>query len=170
MGIFGGVKASEADLFAVYRNHGPWSTALAGNDAKKAREVIDAGFSFILHIHELWHIPQVCDSVITGNPIDVIDVADREMSMDVKPSKAMHLVVFVVNATRKIARFAECADLLSTLGVVAGANKANEYAGFRVVRKKFFKTLLSKHADLISVVKHLEGSWSGGEMTPLFAR
>lgn len=83
---------TEVNKFPSFRNvaHPPFSWFVPVNTSS-ARCVIFI-HSFVFHVPTTINKPKVFDSVITSDPINMIDLCFREASVVVQPSKSMRVV------------------------------------------------------------------------------
>jgi hypothetical protein len=114
-------------------------------DAKKSSGfVAGLGLPKILQVDSSCYSTQIIDGIILPIAVDMVGVMFGESSMNIKPSKSVGKIPFVINADLKVAVFSNPASNLPSQSGT-GFNTANKNACIRVVRKQLMQSSLCNH-------------------------
>lgn len=91
------VKQSKIGVFATRPTDPCLPAFSAAAHAKQSAFVVHASNPLILLIDACRYDSQVCKSIVSSLPVDVVDLSDRPFSVDVQPSKAMVQIASAVN-------------------------------------------------------------------------
>ena len=103
MRIFGRVKATFADAFAIHHNlHSPFS--LVGADTQKTHFVSFSGRSHVLQIAETGNFTKVAELVVLLIAVSMVYVKRGEYASHVQPSKSVSQSFLVVDGDSPVSR------------------------------------------------------------------
>jgi hypothetical protein len=170
LSFYGAIKTASPNYFSINPDGcKPFFMGFTPMDTHKPRFIIFSRLSGIAAIYSCRDIPKVIDPVIGSDPVNMVNVIKREITIHVKPCKPMHLVEFIVDTARKIATFAYRANSIANLPIISRAtDKAGKNPSVRIVMEQLFQSFLCKHfGHLLSV--GFNGVWRCGDKSHFWA-
>lgn len=146
MGFFGRGKGSEVDVSSINLNARLPLAFTKSFCTYQAGGAVTSGNPLVLAIFGSRHVSQVCNSVVVGDAIDVVNVASGPFAMNVEPRKTMLSVnaAFKANASVSL-RLGDIPRPCPSLRKLIAADKPDENTRLRVVAQKLFQFLLGDY-------------------------
>ena len=141
---FSGFKVAKMLGFSVQSNLcDPSRLFIAPVNTSKSR-FVSLACNKILFIFKIQRQPQIADSVVVANSVDVVNLMRRPFTINVQPSKSVGHVDNVLDANiNSSARVAVTRNILN-FNSVGKSNFPSKNSSLGVVMKNFVKLLLSK--------------------------
>lgn len=130
------------------------------DNSKQPRGTIGPRSALVLHVLGVGYFTKIEKPVVAGVAVDVVDKLFRVCSMNIQPSQSSRLVLNIVDIDGG-------SSVLPTVSSNATGqrhatpNTPNKYAGFRVVMKQLFESLLGKDRMLFSHAVSPVKKWFG---------
>lgn len=117
----------------------PFPVVLA--NTKDASHVVSPRLSLVLSVPNPRDVPQIGDSVIRGVPVDMVNLLQRPLSSNVKPSESMGEVYLPVNRCLNTVCLVCVPNNVSNLSGLACNNSASKNSGFCIVENNSSKPI-----------------------------
>ncbi len=131
--------------------------SILGN-AKEAAAAVLSWFTLVLRVPGSRNIAKIGNPVVVAIPVDVVNYAKREFSVDVEPCKPMSHESLVVNVHIDASIIADIPGNCPGW-IHAPTDKPSEYSGFWVVVEKFAQACCGKIGLSHAVVPYKQ--WCG---------
>lgn len=143
MGFLWRVKRPEVLVFPINFDAGLPLAGAKRSCTHQARRAVASKFALILAVILRRNITQVCDAVVVGDAVDVVNIAARPDAMNVKPCQPMLTVLTAFDADVPVSlRHGHKPRTLPFLGKLIAVGPVSENPSIGVVVQKLFQQIL----------------------------